>query len=154
MRILRSCVALLLVVSACSLFAQQSADEQAVWKMEHQYWEHVKALDLVSYRAMWHADFVGWPSVSARPVRKDHITDWITAYTEKGQHLSSYSLEPAASHATDNIVVTYYWLTSDWVDKDGRETRGKMRITHTWIRTTNGWKILGGMSSVENGVTK
>jgi len=47
-RILRSCVALVLVMSACSLFAQQTEDEEAVWKLEHKYWENVKALDLVS----------------------------------------------------------------------------------------------------------
>jgi ketosteroid isomerase-like protein len=125
-----------------------------VWKLEHQYWENVKALDLVSYRALWHTDFLGWPWMSAQPVRKDHITGWITAYTAKGQRLSSYTLEPAASHATGNIAVVYYWLTSDWVDKNGGETRGKMRVTHTWIHDADGWKILGGMSSVEGGVSQ
>ena len=34
----------LLLVAPC--FAQQSADELAVWKLEHSYWENVKALDL------------------------------------------------------------------------------------------------------------
>jgi arylsulfatase A-like enzyme len=34
-----------------------------------------------------------------------HITDWITGLTVKGLHLQWYSIEPAASQATENIVV-------------------------------------------------
>ncbi len=55
--------------------AQQSENEQAVWKMETTYWEDVKVLDLDSYRALWHENFVSWPYSSSQPARKDHITD-------------------------------------------------------------------------------
>ncbi|MEO6804517.1 MAG: hypothetical protein ABI209_00075 [Edaphobacter sp.] len=122
-------IALLLTFCTSITFAQQSADEIAVWKLEHSYWQDVKALDLVSYRALWHADFVGWPYVSPAPQRKDHITDWLDQYTAKGLRLKSYSLKPAASHATDNVVVTYYWLTADWEDKTGHRESATSRIT-------------------------
>ena len=141
------CIALSLALCTGITLAQQSADETAVWKLEHSYWNDVKALDLVSYRALWHADFVGWPFVSPEPQRKDHITDWIDLYTAKGLHLKTYSLKPAASHATGNIVVTYYWLTADWEDKSGHGEPQTTRITHTWIRVPTGWQILGGMSA-------
>jgi hypothetical protein len=126
---------------------QQSANEQAVWKLESAYWDYVKAVDLDSYRKLWHQDFVGWPSSSSQPARKDHITDWITAYTGKGQRLKWFSIEPAASQATENIVITHYWLTEFWADKAGQgEPPDTVRITHTWIKTAAGWQILGGMS--------
>ena len=64
--------------------AQQSANEVAVWQLETTYWNDVKSVDLEGYRALWHKDFVGWPYSSAQPVRKDHITDWITGLTGKG----------------------------------------------------------------------
>jgi ketosteroid isomerase-like protein len=137
------------LVGAGPLFAQQSAEEQAVWKLEHAYWEDVKANDLASYRALWHENFVGWPRLSARPARKDHITDWITGYTATGLHLDSYELKPADSQVTGGIVVACYWLTSDWIDKDGRHLRGTMRITHTWVRMSGGWQIISGMSGTE-----
>lgn len=133
----------------CPLFAGQTAEEQAVWKLEHSYWDYVKASDLDSYRHLWHADFVGWPSSSARPARKDHITDWITKLTDKGLRLDSYKLEPADSQATENIVVTHYWITDHWVDKSGAGEPDCARITHTWIRTPVGWQIIGGMSCPE-----
>ena len=139
-------VALLLCVGP--VFAEkQSADERAVWKLEQDYWKYVQAGDLESYRKLWHPDFVGWPNSSARPKRKDHITDWIADYTKKGLKLKSYNLEPAGSQATENVVVTHYWITDRWVDKDGHGEAETNRITHTWIRTPVGWQIIGGMSA-------
>jgi Domain of unknown function (DUF4440) len=145
----RVLVAVVLALSACQLFAQQTPNEQAVWKMEHKYWEDVKAADVVSYRTLWHSNFLGWPESSATPARKAHITDWIKAYTAKGFHLSRYTLTPAASQATGDLVVTDYWLTADWVDKSGTKKREMARITHTWIRVGSGWQIISGMSCPE-----
>jgi len=152
----RLCIAVLFVLSAGISFAEQSsnesADETAVWKLEFSYWDDVKALDLVSYRALWHTDFIGWPFVSPAPQHKDHITDWIDQYTAKGLHLRSYSLRPAGSHATGNIVLTYYWLTATWEDKRGHGEPQMSRITHTWLKTPTtptGWQILAGMSAAE-----
>jgi hypothetical protein len=139
----------MLAMLACAAFAEQSANEVEVWRLEHAYWEYVKAVDLVSYRALWHENFVGWPDSSSQPVRKDHITDWITASTSKGEHLKWYLLKPAASQATENMVVTHYWLTGVWADKDGQGKPETSRITHTWIKVPSGWQIVGGMSSSE-----
>ena len=143
----RICFLLCLLLSARVVFAGQSAEEQAVWKLERSYWEYVKASDLKSYRNLWHPNFVGWPSSSAKPARKDHITDWITDSTRKGLHLKSYTLKPAASQATENVVVTHYWITEKWVDRDGRGKSDTVKLTHTWIRTPGGWQIIGGMAA-------
>ena len=86
-----------LLVLATAAFAQDSANEEApVWNLEKAYWEYVKANDLEKYRALWHENFLGWPFVSSAPVRKDHITDWITSNTSKGVKLQSYSIEQLA----------------------------------------------------------
>jgi hypothetical protein len=145
----RICIALLITLCATIAFAQESPDEAAVWKLENSYWDDVKALDLVSYRALWHANFIGWPFVSPTPLHKDHITDWIDQYTAKGLHLRSYSLQPAGSRATSDIVVTCYWLTATWEDKNGHGEPETSRITHTWLRTPTGWQIFGGMSATQ-----
>ena len=145
----RVCIALLLTLCASIALSQQSPDETTVWKLENSYWNDIKTLDLVSYRALWHADFIGWPYVSSAPQRKAHISDWLDQYTAKGQHLRSYSLRPAASHTTGNIVVTYYWLTATWEDRNGHGDPQTSRITHTWLKTPAGWQILAGMSAAE-----
>ncbi|HXZ78998.1 MAG TPA: nuclear transport factor 2 family protein [Terriglobales bacterium] len=126
---------------------QQSPDEQAVWKLEQAYWNYVKALDLDSYRNLWHPNFLGWPLSSSKPVKKDHITDWISLYTAKGLRLKSFTLTPAASQAVENLIITHYWLTSLWADNLGHGEPQTLRITHTWIRTSGGWQIVAGMSA-------
>ena len=144
---LRLFVLLLLFVVCTSAMAQQSADEQTVWKLEHDYWNYVKAFDLDGYRTLWHKDFTGWPYMSATPVHKDHITDWLTDYKNKGQHVESFVLKPAASRANPNGVVTFYTITEHLLDKNGKAETSTARITHTWIKSGNTWQIISGMSS-------
>jgi ketosteroid isomerase-like protein len=112
----------------------------------------VKANDLQKYRALWHDDFVGWPFVSAAPVQKDHITDWIRNNTSKGLKLQSYSIEQLAVRVTGDIAIDHYRIKTNWASSDTGEAvqTEAMRITHTWIRTNGTWQILGGMSAPVN----
>ncbi len=111
----------------------------------------MKANDLESYRALWHDDFLGWPFVSSVPLRKDHITDWITANTSKGIKLQSYSIEELAIQITGDVAINYYRIKATWANSKGVEVKtDALRITHTWIRTHDTWQILGGMSAPVN----
>ncbi len=138
-----------LVALATASFGQNAANDEAeVWNLEKAYWEYVKSEDLEKYRALWHEDFVGWPYVSSAPVRKDHITDWITMNTSKGVKLKSYSTEQLAIQVTGDIAINYYRIKLNWTTSEGVEARkDAFRIAHTWIRTHGTWQILGGMSA-------
>ena len=140
----------ILIMTAVAM-GQSSPQEEAVWKLEHTYWESVAALDLATYKSLWHSNFVGWPGINATPVRTSQVTAWIDDYTAKGLRLHSYSLKPAASQVTGNIVVVHYWLTAVWADKDGAGQPATVRFTHTWINTDKGWQILSGMSTPASG---
>jgi len=141
-----------LLVVATSAFAQeQSKDEAEVWSLEKSYWEYAKANDLDKYRALWHEKFVGWPSVSASPVRKDHITDWMTSNTAKGLFLKSYGLEQLAIQVTGDIAVDHYRIRIDWAGSKPVDAKTDVvRITHTWLRHDGKWEIIGGMSAPVN----
>jgi ketosteroid isomerase-like protein len=141
-----------LVVLATASFGQNAANDEAqVWSLEKAYWEYVKSNDLEKYRALWHEDFLGWPYVSSAPLRKDHITDWITTNTSKGVKLESYSIEQLAIQVTGDIAINYYRIKLNWATSKGVEVRNDaFRITHTWIRTHGTWQILGGMSAPVN----
>lgn len=148
-------ITLFLALTATA-FAQNSAKGEAqLWQLEKAYWEYVKANHLEKYRALWHENFVGWPFVSPAPVRKDHITDWITANTSKGISLQSYSVEQLAIQVTGDIAINNYRINAKWTNSAGAEVRtDRMRITHTWIRTHGTWQIIGGMSSPVNDAGK
>ena len=137
-------------------FAQDSAQhETQVWQLEKAYWEYVKANDLERYRALWHENFLGWPLVSPAPVRKNHITDWITVNTSKGITLQSYSIEQLAIQVTGNVATNYYRINATWANREGAPVKSdRLRITHTWIRTHDAWQIIGGMSAPMNSAGK
>jgi ketosteroid isomerase-like protein len=135
-----------------TLIASPARTDEQIWNLEKAYWEYVEANDLQNYRALWHDDFVGWPFVSPAPVRKDHITDWITNNTSKGLKLQSYSIEQLAVCVTGAVAIDHYRIKANWAKGDAGDvlrTDG-MRITHTWIRTNGTWQILGGMSAPVN----
>src|SRR5881227_2078959 len=96
---------LLALICASQLIASPASDEAQIWNLEKAYWEYVKANDLEKYRALWHDDFVGWPSVSSDPVRKDQVTDWITANMSRGVKLQSFSIEQLAIQVIHDIAI-------------------------------------------------
>jgi hypothetical protein len=65
----------------------------------------VKANDFQTYRTLWHADFLGWPTMNPEPARKDHITDRITTHTSKGETVKSCDLERLTTQVTDNLAI-------------------------------------------------
>jgi ketosteroid isomerase-like protein len=129
------------IAFAATALGQNSANDEAqVWRLEKAYWEYVKANDLERYRALWHENFVGWPFVSSAPLRKDHITDWITSNTSKGIKLKSYLIEQLAIQITGDVAVNYYRIKATWANGEGAGVRtDRLRITHTWTRTHGTW---------------
>ena len=121
-------------------------DEQAVWKLEHEYWRFVEANDLNSYRGLWHDDFLGWPSMDEAPVRKVHITGWITSQTAKGLAFKLTNFKEGDLQVTGDDAVTCYWVTHSWLDAAGNGESHTLRHLHAWRKTAAGWRILGGMS--------
>ena len=98
-------IALFVAVTAAP-FAESSDNEQAqIWNLEKAYWEYVKTNDLEKYRALWHENFLGWLFVSPVPVRKDQITDWITANTSKSSTMQSYSVEQLAIQVIGDLAM-------------------------------------------------
>ena len=149
-RIVRLTVVAVLLAPAL-LAAPLSADAEKLWSLEKAYWQYVQANDLQKYRSLWNADFLGWPYVSPEPLRRDHITDWITAQTSKGQSLQSYDLKRLTSQVTGDVATTTYRARLTWADKAGTGQSSTIRIIHTWVRGAGGtWQIISGMSAPTN----
>jgi ketosteroid isomerase-like protein len=143
-------VAVVVLLSA-SLFAQTSADADQVWSQEQAYWKYVQANNLEGYRSLWHADFLGWPSVSPEPLRKAHITDWITTQTSKGETYKLDNLERLVVQVNGNYATTTYRVRGAWLDRTGKGDATTVRIIHTWLHGQDGkWQIISGMSAPTN----
>jgi ketosteroid isomerase-like protein len=128
-----------------------TATKAQVWNLEKAYWEYAKANDLEKYRGLWHEDFVGWPTSSSTPMRKDHITDWITRNTSKGVKMQSYAIEQLAIQVTGDVAIDHYRVKIGWAGPGPTESNTEVvRITHTWLRAQGSWQIIGGMSAPVN----
>lgn len=125
-----------------------------MWRLEHSYWEYVQAQDVARYKELWRENFMGWPSFSAKPVRKDHVADWLTCYNADGLKLKSYDLRPTGTQSTGDLVVIHYLITTVWIKKNGSEQTETGRIMHTWLHGDKGWQIISGMSATESVGTK
>ncbi len=143
---------LLPAILPATLPAQNSPAADEVWAQEQSYWHLVQTNDLTHYRALWDQNFLGWPYVSPVPVRKPHITDWITAHTNNGESLKSCDLERLTIQLTGDLATATYRATTTWVDKQGAPTTSTMRVIHTWRRIprTSEWQIISGMSAPVN----
>jgi len=131
---------------------QAPNSEQAVWKLEHAYWDYVQDNNVTAYLDLWHKNLLGWPRFNAAPVGKDHITDWINSQTAKGLIFKSIESKPARIQVTGDTAVACYWITYEWLDKDGKGQPQTSRIIHTWLRdgTDKQRRIIGGMSMPES----
>jgi ketosteroid isomerase-like protein len=123
-----------------------SGNEQAIWNLEHTYWTYVQANDLVAYLNLWDESFLGWPATNSAPVSKDHITDWITSRTGRGLTFRTGEFRPAGIRVNGDLASVCYWITYQWVGKDGSGPEFSLRVTHAWKRTGTSWHIISGMS--------
>jgi ketosteroid isomerase-like protein len=144
----RIAVFAVVVLLSTAGFAQE-ADK--VWSQEQAYWNYVQANNLDGYRSLWHEDFVGWPLSSPEPLRKEHITDWITIHTHKGEHFKLDNMERLVVEVSGNYATAVYRVRATWTAPDGQHITTTSRIIHTWLRGPDGkWLILSGMSAPVN----
>lgn len=147
---------LLSALSGATTWAQAqelSMDEQAVWRLEEDYWRYVKGQDMKRYLALWDERFVGWPSSSATPAGKANIADWIVPLRADPARVFDYELRREAVRSFGDVVVTHLVVWYVFRDaKTGKEVnRSPLRITHTWQRHSASWQIITGMSAPYSG---
>src|SRR5438046_9860041 len=99
----------LLCVAGRALPSDSSPDEQTLWNLEHAYWHYVERNDLAAYSNLWHKDFLGWPSISSAPVRKDPIPDRITSPTSQALAFKTSAFNPAARQVTGAVAFASSW---------------------------------------------
>ena len=144
-------IAVFLFLTAVTFGQDMARDETQVWNLEKAYWEYVKANDVEKYRALWHNDFVAWPPSSSAPVRKDHLTDWLTENISRGVKLQSFAIEQLAIQVIRDTAIVHYRIKMVWAGPGPTESNTEvLRATHTWLRTHGAWQIIGGMAAPVN----
>lgn len=141
-------IALTTLMSTNTLRAQDVPYERAMWSSENKFVAALIKGDIETFDAMWHDDLAYWPAGEDRPWSKRYGLKMIKAWSgaEDGS-LSTPMLEPIATKIIDNLAVTHYRLEYTIADDSGSRKKRYLRITHTWIDTEDGWKLLGGSNT-------
>jgi ketosteroid isomerase-like protein len=114
--------------------------------LEEAYFRYVQAGDVESYLSLWHDDFVGWQCRDETPGGKDAIDDWVQAIADQDIRVE-YELDRKAVRSLGNLVFTHYGVSVDYLYPDGSSEAilDGDKITHTWQRSGDTWKIVTGM---------
>jgi ketosteroid isomerase-like protein len=123
-----------------------SAAERAVWAQEEAYWRFVKVHDRQAFLKLWDERFAGWPRIEVAPVHKGGLWANPIITTRK---ILAYQLEPlSVREYGEDVVITLYRATIHSTNENGGDEQTlSSRLTHTWMRTADRWKIVGGMSA-------
>lgn len=123
-----------------------TAAQKEVWQGEIDYWERVNSRDLQGYLALWHPDFTGWPCGAPSPADLSGLAEfaegWFAGRTARGQRTVP---KAEAVIVKDSFALTYLSAVTDWREANGQTATEREKFVHTWQRTPEGWKIIGGM---------
>ena len=142
-------ILLLLGVSTFAMADDMTDDEKAVWDLEVAYWDYVAANDIESYRSLWDERFSGWPSFSEMPLGKANIHEWIADLHSHPGTRVEYELTIGSVRSYGDIVAAHYLVRYSVRAPHSNEIVGEeivSRITHTWQRQGDTWRIVTGMS--------
>lgn len=124
--------------------------EDEAWHMEELYWQYVQNNDTITYKTLWHEDFIGYPGFGDGTADKSGIAIWIPKLHADPNQKFSYQLYKKASNSIDDVVMVFYDADEIWTDQTTNETRrAKFKFTHTWKKYGDQWLILGGMAAAK-----
>lgn len=125
--------------------------ENEAWKMEEKYWDYVQQNDTVSYKTLWHNDFIGYPTFGDGVSNKSKIAIWIPELHQDPNLKFSNKLYKKAVNAIDDVVIVFYDGELIWTDNENKVVRKvTKKFTHTWKKYGDNWLILGGMAADKN----
>lgn len=136
--------------SSSPTMTKENMENQA-WQMEERYWDYVKTIDTISYKKLWHDDFIGYPSFGDGVSTKSKIAVWIPELHKDSNLTFNYKLYKRASNAIDDVVIVFYDADEIWTDKENKIVKKETyKFTHTWKKYQDNWVILGGMAAKKN----
>ena len=126
-----------------------TTEEAAVWDLEKSYYRFAKENDREGYLSLFDEHVIGWPALDNRPKGKSHVSQWITTVHADASQTWNYELNRLAIKAFGDVVVVHYLLRDYFISaKSGDELSSNLyRISHTWKRYGDEWKIVSGMGS-------
>jgi ketosteroid isomerase-like protein len=147
MKIVLILLTILVVVTPSNTMAFDS-EQKSVWALEEAYWAYLKEGDLESWNSQWHDRYVGWPHDATHPIHRDDVirlNEQVVATLMAGT--LEYRLLPQEIVITGDVAIVHYLFNWNAKERTGEKIYRAGKVTHTWYRENDGWRILAGMSA-------
>lgn len=127
---------------------REATPEDEVWSREVAYWGYLKAGEWDLWQDLWHEEVVAWPNDEPGPLNKDGVYQLMAGIVDDVD-LQAVELEirRRSVQVYGDIGVAYYEMHTAIPDGSGGTRPLRRRLTHTWLRTKDGWQIIAGMSA-------
>jgi ketosteroid isomerase-like protein len=119
--------------------------EEEIWALEEAYFINLYKANYEEVLKIVHDQFIGWPGALQQPINKQESARFMKKLMPKPAPCS-LKIERAGIQILGNIGVTQYTLNVNCTDAAGIEKKQSSRITHTWVKEDDDWRLLGGMS--------
>jgi hypothetical protein len=119
--------------------------EEKIWHLEEAYFANLYKANYDNVLAIVHDQFLGWPGSADKPIDKEGSSVFMRKLIPSPAPCS-FTIEREGIRLLENTALTQYIIRVSCKGKDGNPKETSSRITHTWIKEGNNWKLLGGMS--------
>jgi ketosteroid isomerase-like protein len=121
------------------------AVEEEIWALEEAYFTNLYKADYEGVLAITHSQFLGWPSTLPQPINKDGSTSFMKQLISKPSSCT-FKIEREGIRVLGEVALTQYIIHVNCSDTSAVAKTQSSRITHTWVKEGDSWKLLGGMS--------
>jgi ketosteroid isomerase-like protein len=121
------------------------AAEEGIWALEEAYFTNLYKADHEAVLALVHSQFLGWPDISPQPVDKEGSARFMKKLAPKPISCT-FRIERGSIRVLGDVALTQYAVHVNYGGAAPAAKTRSSRITHTWVKEGDGWKLLGGMS--------
>ena len=130
--------------------ATLSPAEQEVWQMELKLVEFSNAGNIEGFLGLFHEDHVGWSRNDPKPGTKEDRRKTLSGLLRDGRLANPIvDRERLSVRRYGDVAIVFYRETYARPDGSGKRIEYSVRTIHTWKKTSDGWRLIGGMSTVE-----
>jgi ketosteroid isomerase-like protein len=119
--------------------------EEKIWALEEAYFSNLYKADYKAELAMVHSQFLGWPDAVPQPIDKEGSARFMKQLIPKPTKCT-LKIDREGIRVLGGVALTQYVIHVNLNDASAVEKTQSSRITHTWVKEGDSWKLLGGMS--------
>ena len=120
--------------------------EEEIWALEEAYFSNLYKANYEGVLALVHSHFLGWPGALPQPISSRQESARFMKQLAPKPTSCTFTIEQAGIRLRGGVALTQYIIHVICSDPTGVAKTQSSRITHTWVKESDRWKLLGGMS--------